>query len=115
MIHNRPVMNVVSYRRLDQVALETPPNDVESFGDLPQVFAGLGGKTGPSAPGGLLPPQAKDGAVVVSTVAPPSRQNYTDDGGGLTSTPPHSVRDQERQKGVVTSLGPWKDAQVFEK
>jgi len=56
-----------------------------------------------------------DTVVVANTQAPPDRQDYCNDGGVITSTPPPSVRYQENQKGIVSACGQWKDAKVFEK
>ena len=125
MIHNNGAqMRVWEALRLDKVALELPPND-PSFFNLPAApIAALGGKTAPSSPGGMTPPQNGkynpvtreiDPVVVITSKAPPDRQNYLDDGGTITATPPPSITRQENQKGVVGALADWKDADVFQK
>lgn len=116
MLHNQGnQMRVVTYSRLDQLALEPPPNDTDHFDLPPPPIVGLGGPTAPRGAGGMIPPQCRDGAMVATSRAPDCRQDYHQDGGGLTATPPDSVERQERQKGVVSALGDWKDAQVFDK
>ena len=119
MIHNSGnQMRVVSFLRLDKVALEPPPNDGDFSPSLPQMLSGLGGRTAPSCAGGMIPPQSADGAVVVNTRAPECRQDYTQDGGTITATPAVSQRRQEAQKGVavvVGEVGDWSTLQVFQK
>jgi len=131
MIQNGPRMNVVSFTRLDQVALELPPNDSD-FVTIPLApISALGGRTAPSGHGGMLPPQqclkivgkdafghavfeVAEGDVprkfVAGTAAPPDRQKPDVDGtridtGGITAVPPPSVRYQEAQRGVMDIVG----------
>lgn len=125
MLHNRGGLSVVSFTRLDQVALELPPNDVEQFSIPANPIAALGGATQPRGGGGMIPPQNGkynpatheiDPVVVVKSIAPPDRQrDYTNDGGSITATPPPSVTRQENQKGIVSASADWKDADVFGK
>ena len=111
-------MNVDTFTRLDKIALELPPNDPSYFAqgvNLPDFKQGLGGLTAPSMAGGMIPPQnlpkgiPEEGdvarAFVLGSAAPPDRQDYWNDGGSITATPPPSVTKQENQKGVVDILG----------
>jgi len=131
MLQLGPRMNVVCFTRLDQVALELPPND-NPFVQIPLApISALGGRTSPSGVGGMLPPQqcptivgkdafgravfeAAEGDVprkfVVGSAAPPDRQKPDADGtridtGGITAVPPPSVRYQEAQRGVMDIVG----------
>lgn len=105
MIHNDGrQMVVTSFTRLDKVALERPPNDVDRFLGLPTMVQGLGGKTAPSGAGGMLGPQRHDGQPVVNTRAPVCRQEPVTDGGAFTVTPPVNVRDKERQRSIYAVL-----------
>lgn len=126
--NNGAKMNVDTFVRLDKVALEPPPNDTEFFENYPpNIVQGLGGKTAPTAGlAGMLPPQqspkiigtgpfgtavfeSAEGdvprAFVLGSAAPPDRQDYTNDGGTITATPPPSVRKQESQRGIMDIVG----------
>ena len=114
--NNGAKMNVVSFTRLDKVALELPPNDPSYFEVYPApIISALGGRTAPSGGGGMINPQqlpkpALEGdvprAFVLGSAAPPDRQkDYCNDGGTITATPPPSVTRQENQRGVVDIVG----------
>jgi hypothetical protein len=103
MIHNTGGMNVVSFLRLDEVALEPPPNDVERFETLPQMMSGLGGKTAPINSAGSFN-ATMPGQVVAKSTAPPDRISPAQSenlGGSIIATPSPSITRQERQKGLV--------------
>lgn len=114
MIHNRGGLSMMSWSRLDQVALEALPNDGDfctPTSQLPQMISALGGRTAPSGGGGGVGPQipAIPGIpdLVLTSRAPDSRQPTNDDGGGMAARPSSTIRQQERQAGVQSATQ-WK-------
>lgn len=119
--------DVISFTRLDQVALEPPP-DAMYFPNLATMQQGLGGLNAPSGVGGYggggvppvesvqdIPSSIPGASVIITSAAPSDRQKPDVDGtrfdtGGLTATPPASVRQQEGRKGIVDVLGELKYA-----